>query len=69
MKAYDPSALCTERERLTDMYLATVVRNVRIGNTVTDINSKAWRDATKETRAACEEARVDLTRHKAEHGC
>jgi len=60
---------CEEKDRLTAVYLAAVVKNALAGRTVADIKSEAWREATKETRAACEKALEELNRHKAEHGC
>jgi hypothetical protein len=38
---------------------------MRILNT----KSEAWREATKEARAACDVALADLNQHREEHGC
>ena len=60
---------CDERERLTTIYLATVEANNEASRTVADMKSDAWREATKEARAACEDALERLNAHRREHGC
>ena len=60
---------CDERQRLTTIYLAAVVKNSMAGRAVADMKSEDWREATEETRKACEEALADLNAHRKEHGC
>jgi hypothetical protein len=60
---------CEERERLEKIYLAAVVRNAKAGLGIADMRSEAWREATKDTRDACEEALEQLNAHRREHGC
>jgi hypothetical protein len=45
-------------------YLDALAANGRAQKTVADIRSKAWREATHETRAACEEALASLNEHR-----
>jgi hypothetical protein len=49
--------------------MAAVVPNVYAGKDVADMKSEAWREATKKTREACQEALDDLNSHRREHGC
>ena len=60
---------CEERKRLEGIYLAAVAANNEAARIVADMRSEAWREATKDTRAACEEALADLSAHRKEHGC
>jgi hypothetical protein len=60
---------CQERDRLTNAYLAAVVEHGKIGARYANHKSEVWREATKETSAACEAAIADLNAHRKEHGC
>jgi hypothetical protein len=60
---------CEERDRLLAIYLAALVENAVAGRTIGNVRSEAWREATKETRRARDEALNALNRHTAEHGC
>ena len=60
---------CVERDNLTAAYIAAVVKKAMVAKDVANDRSEAWREATKQTWQACEEAFQDLHRHKAEHGC
>jgi hypothetical protein len=51
------------------VYLDAVFRNRQAGGTIADMKSEAWREATRETRAACEEALEQFNAHRKEHGC
>ena len=61
--------LCEQREMLQAIYLEAVAANVKAGSHIEDMKSEAWRAATKETRAICEETLSDLNQHRKEHGC
>jgi hypothetical protein len=60
---------CEERARLLAIYLAAVVENAVAGRNIAKVRSEAWREATRETRRARDEALKALNRHTAEHGC
>ena len=60
---------CEERKRLANVYLDSVRKNAMAGARILTTNSKAWLEATKETRPACDVALADLKRHREEHGC
>jgi len=60
---------CKERDRLVYLYLDAVAQNIEAGKAYLDMRTYQWREATKETRAVCEDALADLNRHRAEHGC
>ncbi len=60
---------CEERARLEKIYLDAVVELSRAGVHIADMKSEAWREATKATREACQDALDDLNTHRQEHGC
>jgi hypothetical protein len=60
---------CEERKLPEKAYLDAERKNIMAGAHILNTNSKAWREATKETRAACDVALADLNRHREEHGC
>ena len=60
---------CDERSVLTARFLEVVAANIEAGKTVADMRSPEWREATHDTRAACEDALGALNEHRAEHGC
>ena len=70
-----PSALgpssrpCRKRVRVVARYLAAVTANIAVSATVSDLKSPAWRDATEDTRFACQDALAALNEHRREHGC
>ena len=64
-----PGVPCEERKRHEEVYNAAVAAIVAAGRNVPDMKSEAWRNATKETREACQAALDDLNRHRNEHGC
>lgn len=66
------AATCEECERLIALCLAAIANDAEVGDAVAVKGVgwyEAWREATKGTRAACEVAFMDLSRHTAEHGC
>ena len=60
---------CDERSVLTARYREAVARNTGAGETVADLKSPEWREATHDTRMACEAALLALNEHRKEHGC
>jgi hypothetical protein len=60
---------CEERERLTSIYLDATEANRKASESVIDIHSPEWLEATKETRQACETALAALKTHIQEHRC
>ena len=60
---------CEERKRLANAYLDAVRKTAIAGMRILNTKTEAWRDATKETRVACDVALADLNRHREEHGC
>jgi len=60
---------CDERERLTQSYLDATESIHRASNSVEDIHSHEWREATKEARKTCETALAVLKTDIQEHGC
>jgi hypothetical protein len=50
------------------LYLAAVAANNEASGTVADVKTEAWREATKDTREACQEALSDLNEHRKQHG-
>jgi hypothetical protein len=60
---------CEERDRLNRIYHEAIAKIHGSGKTVSDMTSAKWREATKDTRAACRAALADLKRHTKEHGC
>jgi hypothetical protein len=60
---------CEDRDRLTEIYLAAIRKHDIASLKVPDMKSEAWREATKETREACQEALAELNIHRQEHGC
>ena len=60
---------CEERERLTELYIQSLEKNVEAGSHAPETKDGAWREAALETRAACVEAAERLTEHRREHGC
>ena len=61
--------LCEERQPLVKAYVDAVRKNAQAGAHILDTKTEAWREATKETRVACDVALADLNRHREEHGC
>ena len=57
---------CKERYRLTEVYLA-VAKNIEAIRSLKDMSKPQWRDDTKETREACQDAMDALTVHREEH--
>ncbi len=60
---------CEERMRLAKVYLEAVRKNSIAGMRILNTKSEAWREATKETRAACDAALAELNRHRTQHAC
>ena len=60
---------CEERDRLAKAYRAAVSKNIEDIQTVKDMANPQWREATKETRDACQDAMDALNKHMKEHGC
>jgi hypothetical protein len=54
---------------LEQVYLDAVAKIRGSGETVRDMKSAKWREATKETRGASKAALAELKRHRKEHGC
>lgn len=69
MGVYSRPVPCEERKRLESIYIDAVRKNVKAGAHILDTKSEAWREATKETSAACDVALENLNRHREEHGC
>jgi hypothetical protein len=61
--------LCEERARLEKIYLDAVLELSSAGVHIADMKSEAWREATKETREACQGTLADLNDHRKGHGC
>jgi hypothetical protein len=61
--------LCEERKQLAMVYLGAVRKTAVAGMRILNAKSEGWREATLETRAACDVAVADLNRHLEEHGC
>jgi hypothetical protein len=55
MGVYSRPVPCEERKRFEQVYLDAVRKNVMSGARILNTKSEAWREATKETRAACEQ--------------
>jgi hypothetical protein len=66
---YSEPVVCEERKRLERLYLDAVRQNAVAGAHLLNTKSEAWREATKDTRAACDVALANLNRHREEHGC
>jgi hypothetical protein len=66
---YSSPVPCEQRRRLATVYLDAVRKNGMAGAHIMNTKSKAWREATKETRPACDVALADLNQHREEHGC
>jgi hypothetical protein len=66
---YSSSGPCEERQQLAKVYLDVVRTTAVDGVRILNVKSKAWREATKETRVACDVALADLNQHMREHGC
>jgi len=66
---YSSPVPCEERKQLAKVYLDAVRKNSIAGMRILNAKSEAWREATKETRAACDLALTELNRHREEHGC
>jgi hypothetical protein len=60
---------CEERTLLAKVYLDAVRKTAIAGMRILNAKSEAWREATKETRTACDVALADLNRHREAHGC
>jgi hypothetical protein len=60
---------CEERQRLNRVYLAATTKVFDAGKADPHMKSVKWREATKEARAFCKAALVDIIRHRKEHGC
>jgi hypothetical protein len=66
---------CKERQRLTGIYLDALVRYTEAAAGAATKDSKVqtshrnWREATKDARAARDEALRALEAHRKEHGC
>jgi hypothetical protein len=60
---------CDERERLTSIYLDATEANHKASESVDDIYSPEWREATKQTRQTCEIALALLKIHMWDHKC
>lgn len=60
---------CEARERLTQLYLDATDNSRRVSDSVEDIHSSEWVEATKKTRQACEKALAELKLHIREHKC
>jgi hypothetical protein len=63
---------CDERQRLTETCLALARYTEAAGGAVKDRKEGwhgNWREATKDTRAARDEALKALEAHRKEHGC
>ena len=60
---------CDERERLTSIYLDATEANQKASESVDDINSPEWLEATKLTRQTCEIALALLKIHIWDHRC
>ncbi len=60
---------CEERARLTLIYLEATDANRKASDSVKDIHSSEWLEATKETPPACETALEALKVHIREHKC
>jgi hypothetical protein len=56
-----PSAgSCRERTVLADRFLEAVAVNIETGKNIANMKSPEWREATKDSRADCEEALLAL---------
>jgi hypothetical protein len=60
---------CEERESLTSIYVAVLQNHACMRLTVPDVGTKAWQEATRETRLPCGEALKALYEHRTDHGC
>lgn len=60
---------CEERKRLAKVYFDAVRKTAVAGMRILDAKSEEWREATEETRTACDIALADLNRHRKKHGC
>jgi hypothetical protein len=69
MGVYSSPVPCEERKRLEKIYFDAVRNNAIAGAHILNTKSEAWREATKETRAACDVALEALNRHRERHGC
>jgi hypothetical protein len=61
--------LCEERKQLVKIYVDAVRNTTIAGMRILDAKSEAWREATREARAACDVALTDLNAHREAHGC
>jgi hypothetical protein len=61
--------LCEERETLTQAYLDAAENSRRVSNSINDIHSPEWSNATKQARQVCETTLAALKRHINEHRC
>jgi hypothetical protein len=66
---YSSPVPCDERKRLEKVYLDAIRENTMAAAHILNAKSKAWREATKETRAACDATLEALNKHRAKHGC
>ncbi len=69
LSVYSSPMPCEERKRLAKVYLDAVRKTSIAGLRILNAKSEAWREATKETRAACDVTLANLNRHREEHGC
>jgi hypothetical protein len=69
VKFRTPVVRCDERERLTSIYLDATEANQKASESVDDINSPEWLEATKQTRQTCEIALALLKIHIWDHRC
>ena len=60
---------CEERETLTQVYLDAAEANRKASDSVDDLQSPKWSQATKHTRQVCETTLAVLKLHIWEHGC
>ena len=60
---------CEERKRLAEVYLDAVRKTAIAGMRILNTKTEAWREATEETRLACDVALADLNRYREQHGC
>jgi hypothetical protein len=60
---------CEKREKLTQAYLDATENSRKVSNSIDDVYSPEWQEATKEAREACERALAALKLHIREHNC
>ena len=63
------SVSCLKREQLARVFLHAAVEVEKLSQETEDTPSEAVPRVANEAYAVCEKARIELYRHKTEHGC